>query len=426
VHYLILGNNGQRLPQLGKFLQLIGNNVGVDDAFKQAFQMDVESLEKELRKYIEGHTFRMQIATFEHKLEFDSEMKVAPVSEAEAQGYLGDLLLHINKLNEAEVRLQQALTLDPKVVMAQASLGILRARQGQFAEAKKNLQEAVQEDSNNYLSHYYYAYALSREGMDTNNFVRSYSPETTSLMRAELLKAIGLSPAFPEAYSLLAFVNLISGDQLDESVSLLKKALSLSPGRQDLDLMLAQVYLRQQKFDLARQALEPLAGAKDRQLQSQAKLLLNSISQYEEQVNRYRSDAARPRLETFPSETKEDVRKPEMSQSDYLREALRPLAAGEERIQGMFLKLECDSKGTAYFIIQAVDRTYKMRASSLGRVQMIAYTPAPGEITCGSRKAPENVVFTYRPANDPKDINAKIDGDAIAVELVPKDFHLQK
>ena len=434
VHYLILGNNGQRLPQLGKFLQLISNNVGLEDAFKQAFQMDVESLEKELRKYIEGHTFKMQVATFEHKLEFDSEMKVVPVSDAEAQAYLGDLLLHINKLNEAEVRLQQALTLDPKVAMAQASLGILRARQGQFAEAKKNLQEAVKEDSNNYLAHYYYAYALSREGMDTNNFVRSYSPETTSIMRAELKKAIGLSPAFPESYSLLAFVNMISGDQLDESINLLKRALALSPGRQDLDFMLAQIYMRQEKFDLARQVLGPLATAKDRQLQSQARTLLDSIKRYEEQLARYKSDAGsavgEPRLRapeaTSPAEAKEDSQRTEMSPSDYLQEALRPLAAGEERIQGLFIKLECDSKGTAYFIVQAVDRLYKIRATALGQVEMKAYTPAPAEVSCGSRKNAENVVFTYRPAKDPKDIRAKIDGDAIAVELVPKDFQLKK
>jgi tetratricopeptide (TPR) repeat protein len=433
-HYLILGNNGQRLPQLGKFLQLIGANTAIDEAFKQAFQMDVESLEKELRKYIEGHTFKMQIATFEHKLEFDSDMKAAPLTEAEAQGYLGDLLLHINKLNDAEVRLQQALTLDPKVTMAQASLGILRARQGQFAEAKKNLQEAVKGDSNNYLAHYYYAYALSREGMDTNNFVRSYPPDTTSTMRAELKKAIDLSPAFPESYSLLAFVNMVSGDQLDESINLLKHALALSPGRQDLDLMLAQIYMRQEKFDLARRALDPLAGAKDRQLQSQAKMLLDSIKRYEEQVARYKSETGnaggeprlRQRQETATTEAKEDSQRPEMSQADYLQQALRPVEVGEERIQGLFLKLECDSKGIGYFLVQAADRLYKIRAIALGKVELTAYTPVKGEVSCGPRQTPENVVVTFRPTNDPKDQRAKIDGDAIAVELVPKDFQLKK
>jgi hypothetical protein len=35
-------------------------------------------------------------------------------------------------------------------------------------------------------------------------------------------------------------------------------------------------------------------------------------------------------------------------------------------------------------------------------------------------------VLTFRPAGDPKDAKAKIDGDAIAVELVPKDFTLKK
>jgi tetratricopeptide (TPR) repeat protein len=434
VHYLILGNNGQRVPQLGKFLQLISANVGIDDAFKQAFQMDVESLEKELRKYIEGHTFKMQIATFEHKLEFEAEMKTAPLSEAEAQGYLGDLLLHLNKLDEAAARLQQALTLDPKVTMAQASLGILHVRQGQFAEAKKNLQEAVKDDSNNYLAHYYYAYALSREGMDANNFIRSYPPATAATMRAELGKAIQLSPAFPESYSLLAFVNMVTGEQLEESINLLKHALALSPGRQHFDLMLAQIYMRQEKFDLARRALDPLAGAKDRQLQSEARMLLESIKRYEDEVARYKSETSNrgsetpllQRKETVPTEAKEDQPRPEMSESDYLQEALRPVAAGEERIQGIFLKLECDSKGTVYFTIQAADRTYRMRAASLGQVQMTAYTSAPAEVSCGARKSPETVVFTYRPTKDTRDARAKIDGDAVAIELVPKDFHLKK
>ena len=143
VHYLILSNNGQHLDQLGKFLQLTEGNAPIDQAVKQSFQMDLVALEKELKKYIEGHTFRMQIATFEHKLEFDKELTAAPLSEAEAQGYLGDLLLHSNRLSDAEARLQQALALDPKLTMAQASLGIVRARQGRFDEAKKSLEEAV-------------------------------------------------------------------------------------------------------------------------------------------------------------------------------------------------------------------------------------------------------------------------------------------
>lgn len=431
VHYLILGNSGQRVLQLGKFLQQINANVAIDEAFKTAFQMEIEALEKELKKYIEGHNFKMQVATFERKLEFDNELKSTPLTEAEAQGYLGDLLLHTHRLKDAEVRLQEALKLDPTLTLARASLGILRTRQGEFAEAKKDLQEAVKGDSNNYLAHYYYAYALSREGMDSNNFVKSYPAETTSTMRSELKKAIELNPTFPESYRLLAFVNLISGDELDDSIKLLKRALALSPGRQDFDLMLAQIYMRQEKFDLARQALEPIAGGKDRQLQSQAKMILESIKRYEEQVAGYKSETSSggaPRLqrvETSASRTKEEPQQPELSESDYLQQALRSVGVGEQRIQGVFLKLECDSNGTAYFFVQTAERTYKIRATALGNVEFTAYTKSAGEVTCGVRKTPENVVFTFRPATNPKDIKAKIDGDAIAVELVPKAFLLK-
>src|SRR6185369_15078545 len=96
-----------------------------------------------------------------------------------------------------------------------------------------------------------------------------------------------------------------------------------------------------------------------------------------------------------------------MSPSDYLQEVLRPLEEGEQRIQGLFVKLDCDNKGTAYFIIQAADRAYKFRASALGRVQLTAYTREAGsEISCGPRKAQNSVVLTFRPAKDPKDQKA--------------------
>lgn len=437
MHYLILGSNGQHLPHLAKFLQLVSANVPVDDACKQAFEMDIETLEKELKKYIQGHTFKMQVATFERKLEFDSEMKTAPITEAEALGYLGDLLLHINHLDDAEARFQQALALDPKLTMAQASLGILRARRGQFAEAKKHLEDAATGDSNNYLTHYYYAYALSREGMDANNLINDYPQSTAVKIRTELKRAIELNPTFPESYSLLAFVNLVNGDQLDDSIVFLKQALRLSPGRQDFDLMLAQIYLRQEKFILAKQILAALMGAKDRRLQLQAKVLLDSVKNYEEQIASYKAGVADSggvtgsespllRRQGGVSKTESHEDTPPPTPADYLREALRPVEAGEERIQGLFIKLECNNKGIAFFIVQAGDRTHKLRATSLNQIQFTAYTPTAGDVTCGARKTQDNALITFRPVKDPKDIKAGIEGDVIAVEFVPADFRLKE
>jgi hypothetical protein len=204
-----------------------------------------------------------------------------------------------------------------------------------------------------------------------------------------------------------------------------------------MNLMLAQIYMRQQKMDLARQALGPLANAKDRNLQSQSKVLLDSIKADEERMARYNSSGAgsetpgqtgppRLRREGNAQPDMDDSQPQPQSESDLLRQALRPLEAGEERIQGVFLKMECDNKGVAYFVVQAADHAYKFRAVSLGQVQLTAYTPGATQVSCGLRKTPENVVFTFRPSKDPKDLKGKIDGDAVALELVPKDFQLKK
>ena len=431
VHYLILSNNQKYVPALARFLGLIGANVPTNDAFKQAFNMEFEVLEKELKKYIEGHSFRMQIATFERKLDFDTEMTATPITEASAQAYLGDLLLHTNNLKDAETRLQQALALDPGLTMAQASLGVLRSRQGRYAEAKSALEEAVKGNSANYLTHYYYAFALNRAGREDGS-VPSFEPENVALMRAELKKAIELNPSFPESYSLLAFINVVTGEELDESIALLNRALALSPGRQDLNLRLAEIYLRQQKMDLAKQKLESLRLSSDRRIQRQAEQMLTSIKKYEDRFARIEAETSGqpgpPRLQPRDRATDAQKEEPEaMSPSDFIRDTLRPLGTGEERIQGLFNKLECDnSKGIAYFIIQATDRLYKIRATSLGSVQLTAFTQSPAAVGCGACKTTENVLLTFRPAKDPKDTKNKIDGDAIALELVPNDFQLKK
>jgi hypothetical protein len=52
LHYWILGKDGQRVPQMDNFLNLMSSNVPLEQAFQQAFSMSFEVMEKELREYI--------------------------------------------------------------------------------------------------------------------------------------------------------------------------------------------------------------------------------------------------------------------------------------------------------------------------------------------------------------------------------------
>jgi tetratricopeptide (TPR) repeat protein len=447
VHYLIQSNNGQRLPQMDNFFRLLKQKTPTEQAFRDAFQTDFAGMEKELKTYIAGHTFRGSVATFERKLEFDAAMQSAPISEAEATAYLGDLLLHTNRLDDAAAHLERALAQDASLGMAHASLGMVRMRQRRFDEAKRHLQRAVAGNAGNYLAHYYYAFALSREGMDEAGTIQGYPKETAGEMRSALQKAIQLRPDFPESYHLLAWINLVTGERLDEGAQLITRARALAPGNDGYAFVLAQIYLRQENFEAARRTIEPLAReGGDPEMRASAQSLLNAVQGTAAQMERYkkmREAAAEgggagesggpgggpPRLRRRGEETgsgHEVVAAKEVSPEDAmaaaLAEALRKPLAGETRVQGVLTRIECGPKGVV-FHIKLQDGVLKLQGGGFEDVDITAYTQeAGGEITCGARQPESFVIVTYRAAAGGK---AKADGVITALEFVPPSFRLK-
>ena len=102
----------------------------MEQAFQQAFAMTFESMEKELRAYIQRDRYPIFSDSFESKVGYDSAMQSAPITEAEAQAYLGDLLLKSNRA-DAEVYLQKALALDPDSADGQCLAGSVASAPGQ-------------------------------------------------------------------------------------------------------------------------------------------------------------------------------------------------------------------------------------------------------------------------------------------------------
>src|SRR5437660_793470 len=283
MHYLLQGESQKRRPQLARFIDLAGSKITVDEAFQQAFQISLDAFEKDFKTYVQGAKYMATAVAFEKKLDFDSQMQSAPVTEGEAQAYLGDLLLHTRRFNDAESHLQQALTLSPELPMAEASLGMLRVRQGRLADARQYLEKAVTGNSQNYLAHFYFAYALSGLTLEGMQVVHSYAPEVAATMRTELRKAIALKSDFAEAYALLGFINVVRNEEVDETITLLKRALTMSRSNQRVLFMLAQLYMRKENFAEARQLLEPLArSSPDPELRQHAQSLLEGDTRTEE------------------------------------------------------------------------------------------------------------------------------------------------
>jgi tetratricopeptide (TPR) repeat protein len=462
VHYLLLGKNRQRQPQLSKYFDLVSQGASQQQSFETAFGGDIDAIEKELKEYIGRNSYPYLNVPFDEKLEVDATIQSSPLTEPQALAYLGDLALHSPYLRElAETNLEKSVELDAANPMAQASLGTLRMRQRRFAEAKEHLRRAVASDARNHLAHYYYAYALSREGMSEMGLISSYAPAVAEEMRAALVKAIQLKPDYPASYHLLAFINTVTGEYVDESIELLKRALVLSPGEERFHMALAQLYMRKQDFAAARKVIEPLAeSSPDPNVKSSAQSLLKSIVNVQEQMARYKSrrnnesDEAsdppasgtprlgrrRPPTERTPTDEADsgatvNPPTPRTSGADddnsaigmsaeeamfaAMRETLRKPQAGETRARGVLTRIECNSKG-ANFHIRVGDQVLKLQAGNMSGVHFMAFTQseAGGEIGCGVRKPESQVVVTYR-ARDKG-------GDLVAVEFVPANFVLDK
>lgn len=426
MHYLILGKGAQHVKQLGKFLDSLSASVPMEKAFQQAFEMTFEQMEKELREYIRNDRYPILSGQFDQKIGFDKEMQSAPITEAEAQAYLGDLLLHSHRA-EAEGYLKKALELNPNLATAHASMGMLRVREGRSAEARQSLERAVKENSQNYLIHYYYAFALSREGRGEGEPVSGFTPESVSKMREHLMKAIEMRPDFPESYSLLAFVNLVSGSNLDESVQMLKRAIAISPGRNDLVFMLAQVYLRKEDYKTARDLLQKLSeNNSDAELRQHAQAVLAQLVTREEELARYRNSTGSSGNRQPSQDSVKAGAQPEVvgstDPSSYLREALRKPEAGETQIQGRLVRIDCDAKGIT-FIVEVGERILKFSTASFEDMDLTSFSADGGsEIKCGPRKPENNVILDYVPASDAR---VKTNGVVKSIEFVPKDFKLK-
>jgi len=428
VHYLILGKDGQRRPQLSRFVDLISTGTPMENAFQEAFAMTFESMEKELRNYIQRDRYPILSGSFQSKVGYDSAMQASPITEAEAQAYLGDLLLKSDRA-DAEVYLQKSLALDPDLPMANASLGLLRMRQGKHEEARKRLERAVAGSSQNYLIHYYYAYALSQEGHRDMETVMGMAPETAAVMRRELKRAIELRPDFLESYSLLAFVNLVTENEIDDTMETLKRVLASSPHRHDLMFMLAQFYLRKEDFKAARQLIDKIITNGDEDVRQRAQRLLAQLVSVEEELSRIEKlkqlEASHPRTGTTPDEssdtTLQSIEHP-FDPAAALRESLRRPATGETHTQGSLTRIDCDAKGIT-FVVKVGDRLLKLNTETFQNANIMSFSEDAGsEITCGIRKTQNNVVVAYVPKTDPR---AKMDGVLKSLEFVPPDFKLK-
>jgi Flp pilus assembly protein TadD len=286
VHYLMLGENG-RQDQFKRFLQQVSKGENAAKAIEDSFGVSLATLEQDLKAYVRRGDFAAQRIAVDNPQTYASytAMQRSSLSEGEANHYLGDLLLHTGRDKDAEQYFKQAIALDPGFIPPYASLGSMYVHQRRYAEAKKYLQKATTSPQN-YLIHYYHALVLSREGVAPDGRINEYSKENAAAIREQLLRAIKLAPKYAPAQYLLALVDVVTDERLDEALEMAQKARQLAPSKSSYSLLLAEIYLRRSDTSAARQILEPLTRDSDQSVRNEAKDLIESLSETNSGANR--------------------------------------------------------------------------------------------------------------------------------------------
>ena len=398
VHYLI--NDRTRRPQFARFLESLRANRPGEESFREAFRADVADLESEFLAYINRPNFPVETFALGGRLDFDSATESATLTESETQAYLGDYLLHLNRLDVAETHLARAIALDENLASAHASLGLLRFRQNRMGDAILRLRHAAELPSADFLAHYNYAYVLSREGMDATNYVAGYMPETADAMRTHLRRAITLAPQFAEAHHLLAFVGLVMDEELDESIAHARRAISIAPTDERYQMTLAQLFIRKREFTAARGIIEPLMRTSAQaQVRAASESMLSAIARMED-VQARTAETELPR----PASTLH----------------LRPRAENELSLRGTLQRIECTPNGVTV-VVETETGVRRFTRDKIERIHFITFTADIGRtLTCGARTPPNPVLITYRQTTGRRTSNS--DGEIVAVEFLPANF----
>ena len=201
----------------------------------QARSVDPEAHEAYLkgRYVLEQNTVegaKHAIGLFESAIEHDPEYAQAYSGLADSYSQLGGLLGAPDRTIDAKLRqaARKAAALDDGLAEAHASLGIEYQREWKWTESEKELQRAIELNSNYALAHLDYGYLMILSG-------------ETDRALSEFKRALELNPASPGTNMGLGW-GYFFAQRYDEAIQQANTTVELNPGLNEVHLLLGVCY----------------------------------------------------------------------------------------------------------------------------------------------------------------------------------------
>ena len=274
-HYLALGNS-ERRGQFAEFLRRLSAGESALSAFASAFRATPAQIESELRSYVQADQFNPQYFQLASTFDPTKPAPATPVARPDLLCALGNLLLHVRRLDEAKEYFGEARRLAPSFVRAYEGLGQVAASRLDFPQTVPLLGEAIRLGSRDYRVFYEYARALVSSG-DGRIFVDAAPPATLATATSAAQQSVALAPRSAPTYYLLGLLE--SNRNPLPALRYFESAVQLDSGSPNYWLGLARMQARLADYAGARRSLNAVlfsnADAASRQT---AEALLRSLS----------------------------------------------------------------------------------------------------------------------------------------------------
>jgi len=358
-HYL-LTERPDGAAAVNDYVAAVASGKPPEAAFVDAFGETPAAIYPRLRQYVQRPVFKSKAYVLDQRVEVDEPENARTLPTAEIDARLGRIQLRINRGAEAAARIEAAAAQPSGGAEAQLALALLRLHQERTDEAREPLERAAALAPDDFITQYVYGLLLLRDTIDAPRG----TDDKRELAHAALTRAVAANPESADALAWQAYADLAARTRLDEAREATRRAIALAPHQQSYRIQLA---------DIDAAATEPRPGAQSRR-----------PPEVEAAAERR---GAPPALETD----------------------LRPVQAGEDRILGDLMSIDCSGDGVR-FSVRSGSRLVTATAERLEDVELTSFSSRDLSVSCGARTPPDRVYLTSK------------GGHAVAVEFLPRDY----
>ena len=265
-HYLMVDD--ARRAQLGQFIQLLGHDKPVDEAFASAFGgKSYGQLEVELRSYVSKQAFAYTKYPFAAS-SLPEIPKPEPLSRDALLFELGHLLVGAAPQATADARrfLEESLAVNASHAGAHADIGRLHYFAGQRQEAHAAFVRAVELGSSDPQVHVLVGTSM----LDAFKGARKVGAPDETLLNARKAfeRSAELDPGSALAWTGIGATYVFTNEDPATGIAALEKSLMLAPGDVHAAFHLVQLYAREGRRDEAQKLIDTVlrSGAKKEML----------------------------------------------------------------------------------------------------------------------------------------------------------------